>query len=63
MIYPEPQNEEEQKEYDRLAYEEAKEDLIEFHKNQGYDAKTLDMFLVNSLRKNFEQELKEDGLI
>ena len=63
MICPAPQSEEEEKEYDRMAYEIAKEDLIEFHEKQGYDKKTLKMFLVNSLKKNFERELKEDGLL
>ena len=64
MIYPKPKNKEEEKEFQRLNYELQKQDLIEFHKSQGYDKDTLDIFLINSLKNmGFEQELKEDGLI
>ena len=63
MIYPKPKNKEEKKKYHRLAYETEKEDLIAFHKSQGYDVNTLNIFLVNSLKKYYEEELKEDGLL
>ena len=64
MIYAKPQNEEEEKKFQRMDYELQKEGLIEFHKSQGYDKDTLDIFLINSLKNmGFEQELKEDGLI
>lgn len=63
MIYPKPKNIEEEKEFHRLAYETEKEDLIAFHKSQGYDVNTLNIFLVNSLKKYYEEELKEDGLL
>ena len=62
MIYPNPKNKEE-KEFHRLAYETEKEGLIKFHKSQGYDVNTLNIFLVNSLKKHYEEELKEDGLL
>lgn len=63
MIYPKPKNKEEEKEFHRLDYELQKKGLIEFHKSQGYDVNTLDIFLVNSLKKHYEEELKEDGLL
>lgn len=63
MIYPKPKNKEEEKEFHRLDYELQKKGLIEFHKSQGYDVNTLNIFLVNSLKKHYEEELKEDGLL
>ena len=63
MIYPKPKNKEEEKEFHRLDYELQKKGLIEFHKSQGYDVNTLNIFLVNSLKKHYEEKLKEDGLL
>ena len=64
MIYPKPKNEDEKKKFQRIDYELQKDSLIEFHKSQGYDADTLNTFLINSLKNmGFENELKEDGLI
>ena len=55
MIYPKPKNKEEEKEFQRLAYETEKEDLIAFHKSQGYDVNTLNIFLVNSLKNTMKR--------
>ena len=63
MIYPKPKNKEEEKEFHRLDYELQKKGLIAFHKSQGYDVNTLNIFLVNSLKKHYEEELKEDGVL
>ena len=64
MIYPKPKNEEEQKKFHRESYETEKEDLIATHKEMGFAEETLNVFLVNSLkRQGYEAELKKDGLI
>lgn len=55
--------EEEEKAFRRFDYETQKEGFIEFHKQMGYPKETLDQFLVNSLKKEFKEQLKEDGLI
>ena len=63
MIYPKPKTETEKRQLHRMSYELQKEELIAFHKEQGYDIKTLNEFLVNSLKADYEAELKEDGLM
>lgn len=55
MIYPKPKNKEEEKEFHRLDYELQKKGLIEFHKSQGYDVNTLNIFLVNSLKNTMKR--------
>lgn len=64
MTHPKPKNKEQAKEFRMIEYQTQKKDLIEFHKKQGYDKKTLNVFLVNSLKNmGYEEELKEDGLL
>lgn len=63
MIYPKPKNKDIENEMHRMAYELEKEGLIMFFRGQKYDEKHLNEFLINSLKSNFEKELKEDGLI
>lgn len=64
MIHPKPKNEKEAEKFRMLEYQIQKEDLIEFHKQQGYDENMLNIFLVNSLKNmGYEKELKKDGLI
>jgi hypothetical protein len=53
---------EELKAFRRAQYELEKEGLIQFFKEQKYEKKDLNMFLVNSL-KGCEEFLKEDKLI
>lgn len=54
---------EELKRFDRERYENEKEDLIIFFNEQGYDKKYLKPFLINSMKNNFEEQLKEDNLL
>ena len=63
MIYPKPKDKKTEKELNRQAYELEKEDLIAFFHEQKYDEKHLNEFLINSLKKDFEEELKEDDLL
>lgn len=63
MIYPKPKNEEESKKYHRQAYELEKEGLVSVYREMNYDKKNLNRFLVNSLKKDFPEELREDGLM
>ena len=63
MIYPKPKDKKTEKELNRQAYELEKEDLIFIFREQKYDEKHLNEFLINSLKKDFEEELKEDGLL
>ena len=63
MIYPKPKTKVEEKNFHRQSYELEKKDLTAFHKKQGYDIKTLNEFLVNSLKADYETELREDGLM
>ena len=63
MIYPKPKDKKTEKELNRQAYELEKEDLIAFFHEQKYDEKHLNEFLINSLKKDFEEEQKEDGLL
>lgn len=64
MIHPKPKNQEQAEEFRMMEYQTEKEGLIEFHKQQGYDKKTLNVFLVNSLKNmGYEKELKKDGLL
>ena len=62
MIFPKPKNEKERIQYQRQSYEIEKEDLIAFFNQMGYDKKDLNAFLFNSLKDNYELELKEDGI-
>lgn len=64
MIHPKPKNKEQAEEFRMIEYQTQKEDLIEFHKQQGYDKNTLNVFLVNSLKNmGYEKELKKDGML
>lgn len=54
---------EEQKQFHMEMYKNEKRSLIDFFHELNYDEKNLKQFLINSLKKNFEEELKEDGLI
>lgn len=63
MIFPKPTTEKERMNYRRESYENEKEGLIAFFNQQGYDNKDLNAFLFNSLKDNYESELKEDGII
>ena len=58
-----PRDEKEEKEMRRFMYEIEKEDLVSIFKSQGYEEKDFKDFLVNSLKNDFEEELKEDGLL
>lgn len=53
----------EQKRFRMEKYKNEKESLIAFFHEQKYDEKHLNEFLINSLKRNFEKELKEDGLL
>lgn len=53
---------EERKQFRREVYENYKKSFIALFHEQNYDEKYLNEFLMNSLR-NYEEELKEDGLI
>ena len=63
MIYPKPESEAEMKKLHKESYELEKADLIATFNEQGYEQKYLNDFLINSLKNEFEEELKEDGLI
>ena len=63
MIYPKPKDKNTENELHRQSYELEKESLIAFFHKQKYDEKHLNEFLVNSLKQDFESELKEDGLM
>lgn len=54
---------EEQKQFHMEMYKNEKEGLIAFFCEQKYDEKHLNEFLINSLKQDFEEELKEDGLL
>lgn len=63
MIYPKPRDKKTENELHRQSYELEKEGLIAFFHEQEYDEKHLNEFLINSLKQDFEEELKEDGLL
>lgn len=63
MIYPKPKDKSTEKKLHRQSYELEKESLIAFFHEQKYDGKHMDKFLINSLKQDFESELKEDGLM
>ena len=63
MIYPKPRDKKTENELHRQSYELEKEGLIAFFHEQKYDEKHLNEFLINSLKPDFEEELKEDGLL
>lgn len=63
MIYPKPRDKKTENELHRQSYELEKEGLIAFFHEQKYDEKHLHEFLINSLKQDFEEELKEDGLL
>lgn len=54
---------EEQKQFHMEMYKNEKEGLIAFFHEQKYDEEHLNEFLINSLKQDFEEELKEDGLL
>ena len=54
---------EEQKQFHMEMYMNEKESLIAFFREQKYDKKHLKEFLINSLKQDFEEELREDGLL
>lgn len=54
---------EEQKQFHMEMYKNEKESLIAFFHEQKYDENHLNEFLINSLKQDFEEELKEDGLL
>lgn len=63
MTGPKPRNEEERKEFHREAYEIEKKDLTMFYNSQGRNKNGLNRFLANSLKADYADELKEDGLL
>ena len=63
MIYSKPKTEAEAKKLRRESYELEKRGLITIYKERGYEKEYLSQFLVNSLKEDYETELKEDGLI
>lgn len=54
---------EEHKQFHREMYENEKKGLTDFFHEQKYDEKHLKEFLVNSLKQEFEEELKQDKLL
>lgn len=63
MIYSKPKTKKEEKKYHRINYENEKRDLEAFHKSMNYPKDSLKMFLINSLKEDYEKELKEDGIL
>ncbi len=63
MIYSHSVSKEEEKYLHRRNYELEKEELISVYKKEKWPREGLKRFLINSLKKYYEQELREDGFI
>ena len=58
-----PKNKEESKRRHRLMYENDKEGFVALFHEQGFDEKYLNQYLVDNLKRYYEEELREDGLL